>query len=494
MKKMLIAIAVACLLPWNYANANDAPLILEVRNLQPLEESALVMEHEKIEYIVSESGEVSGSVEFTFVNPTDKAIEQQTIFPIESNYGSGLQFEEGKEYAKDIKVRVNGKSVVTTVGNGQYLKRSEDGSLNVSQPASGVLFGFSVPAKGKTQVLTTFKPYMWSYGGEFLNFGYYYGSGVGWSGNIGKAEVSVKYPYDIQNGWIELYIGDLVKSDFSGRTANLEVTGFEPRTGYEWLRFIILPPKMGSAIIKAQHEAERSKSADAYARLAEAYKNTVDRRESGYTPSLKRPEFARIGYWEAIEKMLEKKFGVKSPSFSFLQTAERSQDEYLASSGVTDAYELLKLYADGWQPRYSANRYDQLIDLEKYESLLDEVRSLKITEDYWWMRGWSLSAYEVANQLEYNDASWRANRTDLFPAESSAVEATGIEPTTTETGSVTELPQPASSIKAPTEISIEQTPTAQGETQKPAIFWFLLGLAGGLFSWSAWLWLKRREN
>jgi len=471
---MLIAIALACLIPWNYAKADDGPFITELGALEPVKESQIRMESEDVVFTYAIDGRITGKATFNFVNTTNAAVKLDTIFPLEGNAGD----QEAFAYAKNVTVKVNGKSVITETKKGYYPERDEQGDLVTSPEVTGIIFPLSFVPRGKVQVIVAFEPQtsLWL----FPTFPYLVGSGAGWSGTIGRADFSVIYPVEPQIGWVDMKLYDrrfpggklADKVVISGTKVTHSYHDLEPGSGSRVLNIEILPLSMAKNIVEAQKEVmEKTDDPESYWELAKVYKDTVNHGFGPGASSFERPEFARQGYWDAVDKAVSLESMASYQAYS--------------SDSVSGVYRLLKLYSNSWDVDCRSYDCRGLVNPEKYSATYDRL----VSSDHSYMFGRENGDDELIAFIKEMDEAWRRKRSDLLPITTSTADL--VSPLT---GAAEDLPQPASSISAPTEISFENLPTTQNKEQPvPAVFWFLVGLAGGLFSWSAWTWFTRRN-
>ncbi len=476
MKKMLIAIALACLIPWNYAKADDGPFITELGALQPLKESQIRMESEDVVFTYGVDGIIKGKVTFNFVNTTDRAVELDTIFPLEGNAGD----EQAIAYAKNVTVKVGGRAVKTETKRGYYPERDGQGELVTSPKVMGIVFPLSFAPHGKVQVEVSFEPDV--SGWIFPGFLYLVGSGAGWAGNIGQADFSVIYPIDLQKGWVEMDLiddssGPMVKPSeiiVSGRKTTYRFLDLEPGNGSRVVAVDILPLSKAKKIIEAQDKVKTSpEDPESYWNLAETFKGTVNRGLGVAENEYRRPEFTKQGYWEAVDKAvaLERKRFYVNESFD----------------SVTAVYKLLKLYSNEWDADCRPGSCIGLVNPEKYQATLGIIDSDH--SNSWFGR--NNGDDELIAYIKDMDKSWRHVRPDLFPITSSTAELVSPQPAAEEVKTVEPIPQltylDASSIMN------DKALASTNEKEYPPIFWFLVGFAGAMFSWSAWLWLTRRK-
>lgn len=473
MKKMLIAIAIACLIPWNYAKADDGPFITELGALQPLKESQIRMESEDVVFTYAVDGTIKGRATFNFVNTADTAVKLDTIFPLEGNAG----YEDAVQYAKNVTVKVDGKTVGTEMKKGSYPERAVDSDLVVSPLVAGIVFPLAFEPNGKRQVEVSFTPQTtWL----MPTFNYLVGSGAGWAGSIGRADFSVVYPIALQSGWVTMRLFDASdmknfpgEEQIKGNRVTFSVRNLEPGGSNRMVEVTVLPLSMAKEIVNAQKAAKISGNSEDYWSLAEVYKNILNH---GFGPAehvYDRPEFTKKGYWDAVAAAL----AIEGDYWGSQYWKDR----------VTGYYNLLKIYSNGWDAVCNGNLdCTGLTDPKKYTETYNKM----FEEHSDSMFGRENGDEELITYIKDMDRAWRRVRPDLFPITSSTAEL--VSPQPAEEVAPAE-PVPQLTYLDASSIMNDKALANANEKEYPPIFWVLVGFAGGLFSWSGWLWFTRRR-
>ncbi len=188
---------------------------------------------------------VPARVTFWFHNPTDRAIEQKSFFPISIRD----TIEQRKVYAKRVRVQINGRSVKATFRDGTYGRKNDDLGTLIPVQSKGYAFSFRVPAKKTVSVVVAFdaplgdgyrRPHAYA-----LN--YLLESGAGWFGKIGLAEVQVAYPFKANNAWARLAWPEetsdvhVVAQGVAQRVISWKISAFEPKSGDVLTLYFLAP-------------------------------------------------------------------------------------------------------------------------------------------------------------------------------------------------------------------------------------------------------------
>lgn len=195
------------------AQADIAPSISEIGSVAPPQESVIQMTRETVRFtlpaglISSENIEktaptMPAEATFWLKNPTAQAVDQRVIFPVVFHIGTT---GEVQQYAKHVRVWVNGKLVATKETKGSYDTYTNDGRLTKGEKVNGYEFALRIPAKKMATVIVRFDaPVGYNYyNSAEPTVTYLLASGAGWAGPIQKAEISFIYPRAARAAWVE---------------------------------------------------------------------------------------------------------------------------------------------------------------------------------------------------------------------------------------------------------------------------------------------------
>lgn len=219
--------------------ADAAPDVSNIGTLQPVAESPVALTRELVQFTIpltlaASRQTIPATATFWLSNSATSTQKIRSIFP--------LYFEEAMtgavtQYAKNVRVRVDGKAVASQLTDGAYPARAASGQLTTVKD-SGYAFSFSIPARKTVAVTVTFAaPVGETYNGSGLSLHYLLASGAGWHGKIGQADIQFVYPFRLKSQWIALEQRKLfglksglgsVSKKISGARATWHYKNFEP--------------------------------------------------------------------------------------------------------------------------------------------------------------------------------------------------------------------------------------------------------------------------
>ena len=301
---LLLTLLLACPQP---ALADVAPPINPPgANLEPgAESTAVEMRHETVLIDVKNGGTNNLGVarvtaDFSLHNPSSQTEQLAVRFPISANDG---RFEYPE--IANIQIRVDGRSVGYTRVNYPSLGWGDE-ELPWAE------FTVNFPAGADTAIQVS---YDLQGSGYFPYSAFYYvlHTGAGWSGNIGRAEITLRLPYpanpqnvvlDTQIGWAETTPGGV----FDGSAVHWVFEDFEPGAGgpVRDMEFALVAPAAWKALLGAQAEIKaRPRDGEAWGRLAKRYKDFF-LQSKGYRADPGGEELYRLSV-EAYEECLRLK-------------------------------------------------------------------------------------------------------------------------------------------------------------------------------------------
>jgi len=371
---LVSALAVAGLIAVSVpARANDGPTISKMGSLESIEESAISLDRELVEFSVPKDlgRSIPAKATFWFSNPTDKDIETGSIFPLTFE-GPGSYSFGTTTYAENVTAKVNGVPAKGEVKLAEYPYRDAD-NPNELEPkkAEGYVFPFKVPAKKTVKVEVEFDAPLGQV--AYPTFSYYIGSGAGWAGPIKEARFVVHYPYALEKGWVSVdswYEGaggyrekDWGTEVVSGKDFTLTLKPIEPDSGRSAIGFRIFPPSDATRLVRAEAGASGFTQPGEWFSLARLYRSFEY--EDGQFDN-HRPQFAVDGYWTATEKYLE---GLGIEPFK--------------PRGYLEAAILAEIYTDHWTPLNINGDpgQPQFHDADRFAKLMSYLETQK-TE--WW--------------------------------------------------------------------------------------------------------------
>ena len=217
---------------------------------------------------VNKLGVAHVTADFTMHNPSSQAETLAVRFPISANDGR-MQYPE----ISSISVQVNGRPL-------NYTRQSYPSLGRDDAEVPWAEFTVTFPAGQDTAIKVA---YDLQGSGYFPYTAFYYllHTGVGWSGNIGRAEISLRLPYpansqnlvlDTQIGWAETTPGGV----FDGNEVGWVFEDFEPGDGslVRDMEFALVAPAAWQALLSAQAEVKaRPQDGEAWGRLGKRYKD-----------------------------------------------------------------------------------------------------------------------------------------------------------------------------------------------------------------------------
>jgi hypothetical protein len=355
------------------ARANDGPTVSILGSLESIEESAISLDKELVEFTVPKDlgRSIPAKATFWFSNPTEKDIETGSIFPLTFE-GPGAYSFGTTTYAENVTAKVNGVLAKGEVKFEEYPYRDASNPDElVPKEAEGYVFSFTVPAKKTIKVEVEFDAPLSQV--AYPTFDYYIGSGAGWAGPIKEAKFVVHYPYALSEGWVSAnswydagfgYRGEYWgKVSISGKDFTLVSKPIEPDSGRSAIGFRIFPPAHAMRLIELEKKAPGFTQAGEWFSLAQLYRSFEY--EDGQFDNY-RPQFAVDGYWLAIDKYLE---GLGIDSFK--------------PKGYLEAAMLAEIYTDHWAPmNINGNPNEpQFYDIERFAKLMGYLENQKSN---WW--------------------------------------------------------------------------------------------------------------
>ncbi len=241
MNKQLLALflTVSAFLP-SVAFADIAPSVSTIGSISPPKESAIQMSREVVTFTVpskiipyttdTSAPTMPALATFWMKNPTGKAMTQQVLFPVTFSVGvSG----EVKQYAKNVRVTVNGKRVALKETTGAYNTYTNGGVMKTEQRSNGYSFVMRIPAKKTVTVVVRFDaPVGYNYYNEQEpTVDYLLASGAGWGGPIEKATIQFVYPMKARKQWVRQIESAPTSTaqTLTGRAVSFLYTNFEPK-------------------------------------------------------------------------------------------------------------------------------------------------------------------------------------------------------------------------------------------------------------------------
>lgn len=208
------------------------------------------------------------TADFSMHNPSSQAEQLAVRFPISANDG---RFEYPE--IANISIQVDGRPVRYSRVNYPALRWGDEelpwAEFNVDFPAGAdTLIQVSYDLQGS---------------GYFPYTAFYYvlHTGAGWSGNIGRAEITLRLPYpanpqnvvlDYQIGWAETTPGGVI----DGNEVRWIFEDFEPGDDgpVRDMEFALIAPAAWKALLGAQAEVKaRPQDGEAWGRLGKRYKD-----------------------------------------------------------------------------------------------------------------------------------------------------------------------------------------------------------------------------
>jgi|GEM_PF-743109 len=269
---LLLVVLLACPQP---ALADVAPPINPPgANLEPgAESTAVEMRRETVLIDVKDGGTNNLGVahvtaDFSMHNPSSQTEQLAVRFPISANDGR-FQYPE----ISNISLRVDGRPVSYARVNYPSLRGGGE-----ELPWAEFTVNFLAGADTAIQV-----SYDLQGSGYFPYSAFYYvlHTGAGWSGNIGRAEITLRLPYpaspqnvvlDTQIGWAETTHGGV----FDGDEVHWVFEDFEPGEDgpVRDMEFALVAPAAWKALLGAQADVKaRPRDGEAWGRLGKRYKD-----------------------------------------------------------------------------------------------------------------------------------------------------------------------------------------------------------------------------
>jgi hypothetical protein len=371
--RAIFAVALAlCFMP-STALANDGPTVSILGSLESIEESAISLDKELVEFTVPKDlgRSIPAKATFWFSNQTEKDIETGSIFPLTFE-GPGADSFGTTTYAENVTAKVNGVPAKGEVKFEEYPYRDASNPDElVPKKAEGYVFSFTVPAKKTIKVEVEFDAPLSQV--AYPTFDYYIGSGAGWAGPIKEAKFVVHYPYALSEGWVSAnswydggfgYRGEYWgKVSISGKDFTLVSKPIEPDSGRSAIGFRIFPPAHAARLMELEKKAPGFTQAGEWFSLAQLYRSFEY--EDGQFDN-HRPQFAVDGYWLAIDKYLEN-LGI----------------DPFKPKGYLEAAMLAEIYTDHWAPmNINGNPSEpQFFDVERMAKLMVYLEAQKFN---WW--------------------------------------------------------------------------------------------------------------
>lgn len=208
------------------------------------------------------------TADFTMHNPSRQAETLAVRFPIAANDGR-MQYPE----ISNIAISVDGRAV-------RYSRVDYPSAGRDEAAVPWAEFTVTFPAEADTAVRVS---YDLQGSGYFPYTAFYYllHTGAGWSGNIGRAEISLRLPYpaspqnvvlDTQIGWAETTPG----GEFDGNEVRWVFENFEPGDDgpVRDLEFALVAPAAWKGLLNAQAEVKaRPQDGEAWGRLGKRAKD-----------------------------------------------------------------------------------------------------------------------------------------------------------------------------------------------------------------------------
>ena len=216
---------------------------------------------------VNKLGMAQVTADFRMHNPSSQAEQLAVRFPISANDGRMRYPEIG-----NIQIKVNNRPVSYTRASYPSVGWNEE-----ELPWAEFTVNFHAGQDTAIQV-----SYDLQGSGYFPYTAFYYilSTGAGWSGNIGRAEITLRLPYpaspqnvvlDTQIGWAETARG----GEFAGKDVRWVYENFEPGADgpVRDMEFALVAPAAWKALLGAQAEVKaRPQDGEAWGRLAKRYK------------------------------------------------------------------------------------------------------------------------------------------------------------------------------------------------------------------------------
>jgi len=213
---------------------------------------------------VESLGQAKVTADFTMHNLGTETESMNARFPISSNNGFG-DFPE----LKDLKVKVNGKTVSTR-------RIMEEDPMFGSDPVPWDEFNVTFPPDQDVQIQVS---YLLDGTGEYPFVAYYYvlHTGEGWNGTIGSADIIVRLPYDAnqfnvifdeQIGWSQTTAGGVI----DGREIKWHFDDFEPDRSSDFELSIVNPAVWQNITREQANLQSNPNDGEAWGRLGKLYK------------------------------------------------------------------------------------------------------------------------------------------------------------------------------------------------------------------------------
>lgn len=216
-------------------------------------------------------GQAKVTVNFTMQNMGTESETLSVRFPLTSAYGT---YYGNKEIA-NFKVKVNGESVPTH-------KIDSDFSGSYAGPWSEFTVTFP-PGEDVVVEVSYYVDGMGEY--PFIALKYILETGAGWKGTIGSADVTVRFPYEVnlQNvifdteiGWSTTTPGGTV----DGKEIRWHFEDFEPEPSSNFAVSLVMPSVWRAILREKDNLSKNSQDGEAWGRLGKLYKEIYFLRKS----------------------------------------------------------------------------------------------------------------------------------------------------------------------------------------------------------------------
>lgn len=212
-------------------------------------------------------GQAQVNAEFIMRNPGTSDESMAVRFPLGIPNGWG-----DIAFIENIDVMIEGKSVPTRRINGADPAGSDEqvpwAEFDVVFPAGSdtrVTVAYSLEAAGET-------PYIW--------FNYIFSSGAGWKDTIGKADLIVSFPYEVNELFLLYCIDNLYNCTIPGgvikeNQITWTYTDFEPEAEDNFMIAFVAPSVWQQVLSEQERVAANPNDGEAWGRLGKLYKSLI---------------------------------------------------------------------------------------------------------------------------------------------------------------------------------------------------------------------------
>ena len=215
----------------------------------------------------SSLGQAKVTADFVMRNLGKETETLRVRFPMGANNGWGEMV-----VIEEITIRVNGKQVASTPISGLDPAGSGDDAPWVDfevifPPDTDVPIRVSYMLEGTGEM-----PYIW--------FNYVFSTGAGWKDTIGKADLIVSFPYDVDEIFLlncidSLYNCTIPGGAINGREIRWQYTNFEPEPADNFMVAIAAPSIWQQILDEKDRVTLNPMDGEAWGRLGRLYKSLI---------------------------------------------------------------------------------------------------------------------------------------------------------------------------------------------------------------------------